>query len=377
MKPSSTIDEHGRAALVVRGADDGEEDLGRQHLEIAAEHERIAEIGQALDEAEQEGVGEPRPHQRQRDGAERRPALGAQGLRRLLERRADALHDADQHQEGDRREGEQLRDEDAGQAVDPARARNAEPVRQQRRDGARAAEQQDQREADDEGRRDDRQHASGSRSAPLKRKPVRVAMSAKARPSAVVPTPTRTREEQRVPGDAAAQVRRRGSRGPRSSGRRTWPTNSPGAKLPRVVLDGARQDRRDREEHEDARSARRRCRSRTTTKASPRHQPRAASPWQSSIRKASRGERRAEAHAGLARPRRAEQRGEPGRRSSRAGRWRSPAATSQARPSTPASTSQRAARRSRPPARPQRRGRAASEQRQKPPRAASQHEPGR
>ena len=67
--------QHGGAALVVRGADDGEEDLRRQHLEIAAEHERVAEIRQALDEAEQEGVGEARPHQRQRDGAERRPAL--------------------------------------------------------------------------------------------------------------------------------------------------------------------------------------------------------------------------------------------------------------------------------------------------------------
>ena len=67
--------EHGGAALVVLRADDGEEDLGRQHLEIAAEHERVAEVGEALDEAEQERVGEARPHQRQRDGAERRPAL--------------------------------------------------------------------------------------------------------------------------------------------------------------------------------------------------------------------------------------------------------------------------------------------------------------
>ena len=55
-------------------------------------------------------LARPGRDQRQRDGAERRPALGAQRLRGFLERRADALHDADQHQKGDRREREQLRD---------------------------------------------------------------------------------------------------------------------------------------------------------------------------------------------------------------------------------------------------------------------------
>ena len=122
--------EHGGPALVLLRADDGEEDLGRQHLEIAAEHQRIAEIGQAFHEAEQEGVGEARAHERQRHGPERRPALGAQGLRGFLQGRADALHDADEHQEGDRREGEKLGDEHAGQPVDPARARHAEPFAQ-------------------------------------------------------------------------------------------------------------------------------------------------------------------------------------------------------------------------------------------------------
>ena len=52
--------EHGGAALVLLRADDGEEDLGRQHLEIAAEHQRVAEVGEAFDEAEQEGIGEAR-----------------------------------------------------------------------------------------------------------------------------------------------------------------------------------------------------------------------------------------------------------------------------------------------------------------------------
>ena len=118
-----------RLRLVVLRADDGEEDLRRQHVEIAAEHQRIAEIGHAFDEAEQEGVGEARPHQRQRHGPEGLPAVGAQRLRGLLHRRADALDDADQHQEGDRREGEHLRDQQAGQAVDPARRLHAEQCR--------------------------------------------------------------------------------------------------------------------------------------------------------------------------------------------------------------------------------------------------------
>ena len=75
---------------IVLRADDGEEDLGRQHLVVAAEHQRVAEIGQALDEAEQEGVGEARPQQRPGDGAEDVvQRAGAQRLRRLLERRAD------------------------------------------------------------------------------------------------------------------------------------------------------------------------------------------------------------------------------------------------------------------------------------------------
>ena len=157
--------QHGRASLVVRRADHREEDLGRQDLVIAAEHERIAEIGHALDEAEQEGVGEAGPHERQRHGAEGRPALRAKRLRGFLQRRADALHDADQHQEGDRREGEELRDEDSRQAVDPARARHVEPFEEQGRKGARAPEQKDQREADHEGRRDDRQHRQDAQGA--------------------------------------------------------------------------------------------------------------------------------------------------------------------------------------------------------------------
>ena len=49
----------------MRSADNGKEDLGRKHLEIAAEHEWIAEIRKALDEAEQEGIREAGANQRQ------------------------------------------------------------------------------------------------------------------------------------------------------------------------------------------------------------------------------------------------------------------------------------------------------------------------
>ena len=66
------------------------------------------------------------------------PAIGAQRLRGLLHRRADAFDDADHDQEGDRREGEHLRDQQAGQAVDPARRLHAEEFGEALRDDARA-----------------------------------------------------------------------------------------------------------------------------------------------------------------------------------------------------------------------------------------------
>ena len=70
--------QHCGTALVVRGADDGEEDLGRQHLVVSGEHQRVAEIGHALDEAEQERRGRPGAG-RQGDGPERGPAARGSG----------------------------------------------------------------------------------------------------------------------------------------------------------------------------------------------------------------------------------------------------------------------------------------------------------
>ena len=132
------------------GADHREEDLGRQHAEIAAEHDRIAEVGDALDEADQEGVGEARPHQRQRDGGETCvQRSGAQRLRGFLE--ASAIRPATTPISTRKAIGvnaKHLREQHAVEAVDPAR-RAAMPNRLPSPliDQAGAAEDQDQRRA--------------------------------------------------------------------------------------------------------------------------------------------------------------------------------------------------------------------------------------
>ena len=54
----------GGAAIVELGADHGEVDFGREHAVVAAQHDGIAEVGDAFDEAHQEGIGEARAHQR-------------------------------------------------------------------------------------------------------------------------------------------------------------------------------------------------------------------------------------------------------------------------------------------------------------------------
>jgi hypothetical protein len=59
-----------RASRVLLHADDREVDRHRQHFEVAAEKQRIAEVGEAFDEHDQERVGETRCQQRQRDGVE-------------------------------------------------------------------------------------------------------------------------------------------------------------------------------------------------------------------------------------------------------------------------------------------------------------------
>ena len=146
-----------RAALVELRADDGVEDLGRQHRKVAAEKDRVAEVGNRLDERDQERVGEAGAHQRERDVGENAPAVGAQRLRGFLETRRHAFDHADQHEKCDRREREDLRDENAGKPVDPAPGLPSEQRLDSVVDEPRAAEDQDQAEPDHERRRDDRQ----------------------------------------------------------------------------------------------------------------------------------------------------------------------------------------------------------------------------
>ena len=127
--------------------------------EIAADHQRVGEIGHALDEADQEGVGEAGADQRPGDGAEGAPAAWRAASAMLPPGSAlTPCSTPSSTSIGDRREGQHLRDGDARHAVDPAAARDVEEVAEPHGDDAGAAEQQDQRQADDEGRRDDRQH---------------------------------------------------------------------------------------------------------------------------------------------------------------------------------------------------------------------------
>ena len=81
-----------------------------------------------------------------------------QRLARLFERRAHAFYNADQHQKRHRREGKQLREQHARQAINPARLRNAEGKLKELIDDTRATEQHDQRQTDHERRRDDWQY---------------------------------------------------------------------------------------------------------------------------------------------------------------------------------------------------------------------------
>ncbi len=92
-------------------------DFGRQHAVAAAEHERIAEICHAFDESRSgRHWRDTGFHQRQETLAGKStPAVGAQRLRRLFHRWAHAFDDADEHQKGDRVEGE------------PGRSRSVQP----------------------------------------------------------------------------------------------------------------------------------------------------------------------------------------------------------------------------------------------------------
>ena len=150
--------EHRCAARILLHADDGEIDRGREYLEVPAKQQRIAEVRKTFDEDEQERVRDAGRHQRQRNGRERCERRRAERLRRFFKRRAHTLGYADQHEIRHWRQRERLREPHPRHSVDPTRGAPSESPFEHRVDRARAPEQQDQRKANDERRRDHRQH---------------------------------------------------------------------------------------------------------------------------------------------------------------------------------------------------------------------------
>ncbi len=89
-----------------------------------------------------------------------------------------------------------------------------------------------------------------ARSRPLARKLVRVAISAKASPSAVVPTPTSTARNSVFQATPQRRLEWRQSR-PQIDFSKVLPTNSLSGEIAGIVLEGADQDLEDREEDEE------------------------------------------------------------------------------------------------------------------------------
>jgi hypothetical protein len=133
----------------------------------------------------------------------RNAAASPQRLRGLLERRADPLHHPEQHQVSDRREGEELRERDAGDRR--SSVRDVEPVGEQLAGRAGTPEKQDHGEADHERRRDDRQDAHDAQQSLVAelgtRRNQREREAEERRAGA-----HQDGEEHRVPGDAAAHA---------------------------------------------------------------------------------------------------------------------------------------------------------------------------
>ena len=141
-----------RAAQRVVLADDREVHPAREDLEVAAEHDRVAEVGEGLHEQEEEARCEAGEQERQHHRPERVPAGGAQVRRRLVERRIQRPHEAGQADVGDREEREAHHQDHALEAVDV----EVEPE-QVARDDPRAAEEHDRRQRQRERRAHDRE----------------------------------------------------------------------------------------------------------------------------------------------------------------------------------------------------------------------------
>ena len=237
-----------RPALIVLGADDGEEDLGREHFVVPAEHQGVAEVGEALDETEEEGVGESGAHQGQGYRAEGAPAVGAQGERRFLHGRADALDHPDEHQEGDGGEGQRLGQPDAGQTVDPAARLHSEHGVQRFGDGSGASEEQNDREPDHEGRCDDGQHGEDPQQ-PLGPKSGPGDDEGESEAQEGGRDPDEHRHPQGVPGHPAGERPPEAVEAP-DGGRHELLREHRRREVARVVLEGAQQDRHHGKEDE-------------------------------------------------------------------------------------------------------------------------------
>ena len=124
-------------------------DVGRQHVEIAADHLGDAEVGHHQGEHDQRRADHAVLGAGQGDGEEDADLRGAQHVGRLVEARVGGRERRHQDHHGVRQAVEDLGDDDALEAVDLAAA-------QPRLEEALGAEQVDQRQAGQQRRREDR-----------------------------------------------------------------------------------------------------------------------------------------------------------------------------------------------------------------------------
>ena len=103
-------DRQGRAHGKIPRAGDLRVGLRRQHMIIAADQHRIAEICQRVNSDQQEGAGKARCRKAKCHRAEKVPAASPQILRRKLQIRTDAFQYAGDRDIRQRKEGDGLRD---------------------------------------------------------------------------------------------------------------------------------------------------------------------------------------------------------------------------------------------------------------------------
>jgi hypothetical protein len=103
-----------RAALEVLLADDELEDVGREHVEVAADHLRDAEVGHHERERDQRRRDQAVLRAGQRDRPELAPRRRAERVGGLVETRVGKRERAQQDHQRVREDGEALGDDDPG-----------------------------------------------------------------------------------------------------------------------------------------------------------------------------------------------------------------------------------------------------------------------